>query len=209
MNIYLTRHGQTEWNIQKKFQGWKNSNLTEIGKKQAELLSKRLKKIKIDKIYTSPLKRAYETSEIIKNNRKMPIIEKEGLKEIYLGEFEGKNYEKIKESNKLPKQLYNFWYEPENYKPDKGETFQELKKRVENTLYQIINENNESSDILIVTHGVTLKMIFLILLNENIKNIWKTTYTENTSLSLFEYNNEKFKLKIHGDIKHLKENYNG
>ena len=58
--IYLTRHGQTEWNIEKRLQGHGNSPLTEYGIDRAKELSKRIEELDIDCIYTSPIERAYK-----------------------------------------------------------------------------------------------------------------------------------------------------
>ncbi|HBD64283.1 MAG TPA: histidine phosphatase family protein, partial [Clostridiales bacterium] len=59
--IYLTRHGETEWNRQRRFQGSKNSELTEKGILGAELLASRIEDVELDCIISSPLKRAYHT----------------------------------------------------------------------------------------------------------------------------------------------------
>lgn len=72
--IYLTRHGQTLWNIENRLQGRGNSKLTEEGKGRAEMLSKRMKNIHIDTIYSSPLERAFITANIIKGDRDIEII---------------------------------------------------------------------------------------------------------------------------------------
>ena len=70
MNLYLVRHGETEWNRLKKFQGQQDSDLTETGVEQAKKLGKYLKKenIVIDYLYSSPQKRAYETAELLDCN---------------------------------------------------------------------------------------------------------------------------------------------
>ncbi|CEK30117.1 phosphoglycerate mutase family protein [[Clostridium] sordellii] len=73
MKIYITRHGQTQWNIEDRIQGSQNSNLTEQGKQDALNLGDKLRYTKIDYIYTSPLKRTYNTALLIKRNRDIPI----------------------------------------------------------------------------------------------------------------------------------------
>lgn len=93
--IYLTRHGETVWNRQCRFQGHKNSDLTEKGILAAELLADRIEEIELDYIVSSPLMRAYNTAEIIRGNKNIQIIKHDGLKEINLGKFEGMSYKDI------------------------------------------------------------------------------------------------------------------
>ena len=88
-NIYLTRHGSTLWNLEKRLQGSNDSELTDEGIFQAKLLAKRIKDLNISKIYTSPIKRAYRTAEIIKGDMDIDVICKDGFKEISFGEYEG------------------------------------------------------------------------------------------------------------------------
>lgn len=83
--IYLTRHGETVWNRQRRFQGHKNSELTDKGILAAELLADRIEDIELDYIVSSPLLRAYNTAEIARGNKDVQIIKYDGLKEINLG----------------------------------------------------------------------------------------------------------------------------
>ena len=75
MKIYFTRHGETLWNLEHRFQGWKDSELTENGVKRAELLGKKFNDIKIDKIFTSPIKRAKRTAYLIKGDKDIEVEE--------------------------------------------------------------------------------------------------------------------------------------
>ena len=93
MKIYVTRHGQTDWNVQGKTQGRADIELNEVGIKQAKQTKEELKNIDIDLIICSPLKRAKKTAEIINEGRNIPIIFDDQIIERNFGEFEG---EKIK-----------------------------------------------------------------------------------------------------------------
>ena len=97
MKIYVTRHGQTDWNVQGKTQGRADIELNEVGIKQAKQTKEELKNIDIDLIICSPLKRAKKTAEIINEGRNIPIIFDDQIIERNFGEFEG---EKIKFSVK-------------------------------------------------------------------------------------------------------------
>ena len=87
--IYLIRHGQTDWNLEKKTQGHTDISLNENGKEQAKLVSRIISNYKIDKIYSSDLLRAKETAEIINENFGLNIILDNRLREINYGDLEG------------------------------------------------------------------------------------------------------------------------
>ena len=90
MSIMLTRHGQTNWNVQKKVMGRCDEPLNEKGMEQAEETSDSLKDTDIDLIICSPLKRAKQTSDKINEGRNIPIIYDDRIIERDFGEFEGK-----------------------------------------------------------------------------------------------------------------------
>jgi broad specificity phosphatase PhoE len=72
IKLYITRHGETIWNTEKRMQGWLDSNLTENGKKNAEALGERLKDIEFEAIYSSPSQRTKTTTELVKGDRAIP-----------------------------------------------------------------------------------------------------------------------------------------
>ena len=90
MRIYLVRHGETEWNRTRRFQGRSNLPLNQEGKKQVRALALALKNEPLIAIYTSPLIRAFETARLIKAfHPSTPIFEEKGLIEMDLGKFDG------------------------------------------------------------------------------------------------------------------------
>lgn len=92
MDIYLIRHGETDWNRMKKLQGTTDIPLNAYGIELAEKTAEGLKDVPFDRIYTSPLIRARKTAEIIRGDRPIEIIETDGLKEISFGDYEGLCY---------------------------------------------------------------------------------------------------------------------
>lgn len=89
MRLLLTRHGQTDWNVQGKAQGRTDTNLNETGIEQAKMLAEKLMDYNIDVIISSPLKRARKTAEIIANGRKIPTLCDEDIVERSFGKYEG------------------------------------------------------------------------------------------------------------------------
>ncbi len=94
--IIITRHGQTNWNLIGRIQGQKDIELNEVGIEQAKKLALKLSKEKIDIIYTSDLKRSYQTAKIISDTIKTNIIIDKNLREIHFGNWQGLTLSDIK-----------------------------------------------------------------------------------------------------------------
>lgn len=203
MNLYIVRHGETEWNREKRFQGQNDSKLTDIGILQAESLGKYLKgkNINFDRVYASPLERAYKTAGLISDN--MPIIKDERLMEMHFGTWEGKNIEHIKKVDN--ENFHNFFNATEKYthKPHAGESFDDLEKRVREFLEDIKREH-QNENILVVSHGVTLKIFLKIIREEKLEEFAKTGVLANTSISLITYNN-RWNIEFLSKTEHLED----
>jgi len=145
MDIYFTRHGQTDWNLEKRAQGKADTELNDEGIIQAETVKQKLNNEKIDLILCSPLKRARQTADIINRGRNIPIIYDERISERDFGEFEGKimrigfNYE-------------DFWNYKKNITYKRAENIIDFFDRIFTFLDSIKEEYNGKS-ILLVTHG--------------------------------------------------------
>lgn len=204
IKILLVRHGETEWNKVGKMQGWGDSPLSELGRNQAQWLNERLKEIKIDKIYSSPTGRAYETSQIIRGNRDIEIIKHNDLREINVGKWEG--LDKCIVESDYKEQNYNFWNEPHKYKATHGgEDFFEVRERVCNFINNIIEDkNNEDKTILLVSHAITIKSFLCKLEGYEIEDFWREPLIGQTSLTEIDFSNDGYNMIIKGDISHYK-----
>lgn len=203
--LYITRHGETLWNTEGRMQGWNDSPLTDLGIKQAEWLRDRIHDIKIDAIYSSPSNRAFKTAEVVRGSREIEIVKHEGLREIGLGVWEGLNQEEIKALNE--EQHYNFWNAPHLYVPiAKGETFEDLTNRVAPILKDIVSRH-PNENVLIVTHTMTLKAMMNSLHNKPISTIWEPPFIKQTSLTVIDFEDDKFNVVLHGDASHHEYSY--
>jgi len=199
--IYLVRHGQSEWNYQKKVQGQQDTFLTELGRIQAKKIGSRLKSEEIDLIYSSDLKRAYETATIIGNELDKKVNRMECLREIAFGQWEGKTIEYLNGTNEKE---HDIWLkEPHKFSMEGAETLYQLQKRAMLGINKIIDEN-PNKNILIVSHGATLKTIILGLLDIDVKYYSKLTLN-NVSLSIIEFRDYNRVLKLLNDTNHLRE----
>ena len=127
--LYLTRHGQTEWNVERRMQGQQDSPLTELGKEQAKWLGERLHDVGLDVIFSSSSGRAIRTAEIIRGTRKISIIPSDNLREIALGQWAGMLHTEVERI--YPGEHRNFWHFPHQYqKVDRDYLFINLKTKM-------------------------------------------------------------------------------
>ena len=114
MNIYVIRHGQTPWNVERRLQGRSDTDLNEIGREMAIETGKAFQKVHFDVVFTSPLKRARETAELFLGDRKVPVIEEPRIQEISFGDYEGLACGK--DNYSIPDPNFNDFFEhPEHY----------------------------------------------------------------------------------------------
>lgn len=200
MKLYITRHGETEWNKAGKMQGWKNSNLTEKGAANARTLGRSLNHIEFDCIYCSPLGRAIETANHIRGDKATEIILWEDLKEMSFGVWEGLCHEEIEEM--YPDEHYNFWHRPHRYRSIDGESYQELIDRVSKAIEDIAKAE-KGDNILIVAHAAVIKAIYTIIKKQSLEEFWQPPYMNDTCLSIIEVNDDGLSFVLEADVSHL------
>lgn len=199
--IYLTRHGQTLWNLEKRLQGRGNSPLTEDGIERAKELRDRLKNIHIDSIYSSPIERAFETAKIIKGNKDIEIVTDNGFMEMSFGDYEGRRTDEIMKENPSWDISLIMKGNTELSAPN-GENLGEVRIRVANTMNKIIKANIGKT-ILIVAHGITLKAIMYYFKDKEVNSevmgqatLTKINVDENNNFNIeFKNNNSHFTVK--------------
>lgn len=189
MKLYIIRHGETEWNVKRRFQGRSDIPLNDEGRRLARITSEALRDTPFTKIYTSPLKRAYETAMIIKGDRDIPVIAEPRIIEIGFGEYEGLCCGKENYNIPNPEFMY-FFDKPEAYQPPKGaEGIDELKIRTADFLREIVhNKNMENDTILVSTHGAALKGLISYINHVDIKDFWKGGVHKNCAVTIVDVN---------------------
>jgi len=133
--IMLIRHGDTDWNVEEIFRGRADIELNEVGIKQAELLAKYLADERIVAIYSSPLKRALKTAEIIASSHHFDIIGAPELIDFDYGEWQGLSHDTVRQKYKA---LYDEWLRnPHLVKIPKGESLDDVRKRAISLVNQV------------------------------------------------------------------------
>ena len=151
----LIRHGQTDWNIAGRYQGQTDIPLNEKGREQAHLLACQLKGQTFAAIYSSNLKRASETAEIIAACLHLSVTIEPRLREINQGEWEGQLVDDIKTQYA---ELWQMRRDSALVRPPGGETVSEVARRVAAALDFISNVHSDAN-VLIVSHGLALATV--------------------------------------------------
>lgn len=202
--LYLVRHGETEWNKFSKIQGRTDTELSDAGIAQAKLLAGRLAGENIDFIYSSSLKRALKTAEIVAEYKRCEIVKSDDYHEICLGPWEGLTINEIKE--KYSEHFRAYKEDPANFKLPGAETFMDLTERTYNAILDIV-ERHKGSNILVVSHGTAIKAAIIRILGIDIINYTKFR-VDNASISVIDLRDDRSDTPVVvclNDTSHLKE----
>lgn len=180
--IYLIRHGQTDSNKSKTFQGRTDTLLNDVGVIQAQKLASYFEQIHLDAVYCSCLKRAQMTAQPIADSHKLPIYTEADLQEVAFGDWEGMDYEAI--NAKWPGQIDMFFEKPGEVVPPHAEGFAAAQKRAVSVLHKIIEKEGHEKDIAIVSHGGVIRLLICELLGIPLNNLWRLN-VHNVSTSTF------------------------
>ena len=187
MELHLIRHGQTNWNEERRAQGQSESELTYKGKVQALELGKKISHMKFDQIFCSSSLRTRQTAELIFPNQALNIQYLDSLKEIFLGSWEGRLYKDIEIAN--PESHKHFWEEPHLFDLRGAENFYQLQKRAINTV-QEITKDFASKKVVIVSHGALIKSLLCDAEQKPLKELWSPPRMHNCAHSIIIYKKE-------------------
>ncbi|MFP4481739.1 MAG: histidine phosphatase family protein [Thermovirgaceae bacterium] len=200
-HVLFVRHGQTDWNLQYRYQGKADIPLNERGRKEATLLGERLKSWTPCSVYSSPLARAAETARILAASiyPRPPVDFVDDLAEIDFGDWESHSVYDV--ARKDPK-LYAAWRaDPSLVTSPGGEAFENVLARVKRALEHIFEES--SGDLLIVFHGGTIRAALSILFGLPPSMVWKMRLG-NCSMTGLEMRDGTCFLAFFNDGSHLR-----
>jgi len=198
LHLILVRHGETEWNAQRRYQGQSDTLLSELGRRQAELVAERLTGGKIDAVYASDLKRAWETAQIIVAKSGLQVISEPRLRELKFGVLEGLTFDEAQEQ--YP-EMINAWLEDFNRPPEGGETIELFNARVVSLLNDLKAKYDEQT-VMLVAHGGPLSEILRVILGLSREKRWYLEM-ENASLSEVSIAEDYVSLNRLNDTCHL------
>lgn len=197
--LILIRHGRTLWNSFGKFQGQSDIELSQEGISQAEKLAENFPVTHIDRVYSSNLKRAYITGEIIAKKFNVPIIKDKRLCEVSFGSWEGLTYDEIHE--KWPNEIETMFSTPDVLTMPEGESFAQVQKRGVEALLDIVNQHPDET-IAITAHGGILRTLLAYTLHMPLRYIW-TLRQDNTAVNIVTFYGDKINVELLNSTAHL------
>ena len=198
--ILLARHGQTDSNVNGYYMGWSNEDLNQEGYAQAQKLAAHLADTPIDAIYSSPLKRAYNTALIIAEPHRLKIEVAQDLTEMKFGDWESLHIDDI--ARGWP-ELWKEWRsDPTNVAMPNGESFKQAVERVTRAFEKIAVANVDKT-VLIATHEIGIKLVAIYALGAPL-NVYRRFDVFNASLSIVHVKDGKARLITLNDTSHLR-----
>lgn len=198
--ILLVRHGQTVWNTKGRYMGWTlDVGLSDTGEWQARRLSERLRGEEIDAVYSSPLKRAADTAEIVAEPHGLNVQVIEGFGEMRLGEWEGQYMQDV--AARFP-DLWRQWRkDPTGISMPGGESLDQVQARAVSAMDGVIAEH-EGGQALIVTHEVVVRLLIAYCLNVS-TSIYRRLEVSNASLTVVRKLGKYLRVRTLNDVAHL------
>ncbi len=157
-NIYVIRHGETDWNRSQRFQGRTDIKLNDLGREQAVALRPVMQQLEIESVYSSSLSRAVETAEIATGDLRLTIQKEDRLRETNIGDAEGLTFDEI--SDKYGAEAILKWRSYEERLLDfhfpNGESKREMMFRIRQIFLEIAQNSNRST-IGVFAHGMVMR----------------------------------------------------
>lgn len=196
--MIFVRHGESLGNLNRRFYGHTDGELTDRGRAQARMTAEHLRNTHIDTAYASDLKRAYETGKIVAEPHGLTPIPDTELREIYAGDWENLVFEEIAE--KYPKGFQEWITDIGSSRPDGGESVAELYERINKEVWRIAEEN-EGKTVLIAIHATPIRVLACYWMGEDVKGAQKLGWVPNASVSIVDYDTRSHtvNVKVIGD----------
>lgn len=204
LNLYLIRHGRTEWNIEGRLQGTGDSPLVEEGIIGAKKTGQALADVPFVACYSSLMKRAQDTANYIIGDRAIPHFHHAGLNELDFGRWEGMKSVDLYDNP----EYWQMKQRPAEYQAlsNGGETIAHFQQRVRNAFNEIVQLHPQGGNVLIVSHGMTLTLLTAILKGldwQDFRNEEKHSFVQNTAINIVKIEAGKTELVEFNQQAHL------
>lgn len=204
MLIFFVRHGLTDWNVQRRFQGTCDIPLNDAGLAQARTAAERCAQLGFERIYHSTLLRAAQTAQIISGASGAPRIPCKGFNEVCLGVFQGLDHEKAKAQ--YPEAYANYFADRINGAPPEGESLYQVQQRALEALAFIEQDAAGCERIAVVSHGALLKALLAAVAGIPLEN-YACFDVSNGSISVVESKNGARRLITLNAMAHFGDPY--
>ncbi len=186
LRLVVVRHAETDWDRQRRYQGWRDTPLSEAGRAQAEAAARLLAGERLAAVWSSPLRRARETAAAIATPQRLPVRFEEAFTEMRFGQWEGLTADEV--SVRFPA-LYRAWLEtPHLVSLPGAETLAEVRERALGGL-EDLREAHDGQTVCLVTHGITSRILILEALGLGLDRIW-SLQVSSTGISELEFRDD-------------------
>ena len=195
MKIYLIRHGESQANDLGLFLGHGDLDLTERGRAQAKKTADFLSELPIDAIFSSDLKRAYNTALESAKKLNLKVTKNQGLREIDCGDWDFVPFDELRVKYK---ESFGVWTNDlPNARCDGGESIEELQKRIVKTINEIVSEN-AGKNIAIFSHATSIRCFVGYCTGKGKNGVAGISWAPNASVTEIEYENGTYKIINYG-----------
>jgi phosphoserine phosphatase len=186
LRLLLVRHAETDWNRERRYQGWRDTPLSETGRGQAEAAARLLARERLAAVWSSPLARARETAAAIAAPHELPVSLAEAFKEMCFGDWEGLT--RVEVSARFPA-LYQSWSDtPHLVAVPGGETLAQVRRRVLEGLEEL-RAAHDGQTICLVAHGISNRILILEALGLGLDRVWSLEISS-TGISELEFRDD-------------------
>jgi probable phosphoglycerate mutase len=203
--VIIIRHGETHWNTEHRLQGWQDTDLNDVGLEQAHALAQRLAhehhkgNRPIDHVYSSDLKRAFQTAQTVATAVGLEVRVEPGIRERNFGVLEGVKFNKMFDEQPEAAAIWQR-RQPDEDLPQ-GESLQTLHNRAIQAVNEMVSRHNEGR-IVVVTHGGTMDVLWRHATQTSLETPRVATLA-NASINRIRVNEKDWQLIEWGDVTHL------
>jgi broad specificity phosphatase PhoE len=204
--FYFLRHGETAWNAEGRFCGGTDVPMSDVGRRQAQLLARRFQAITVEALYSSPLSRALETARIIGSAiGREPKVDPR-LTELSYGEWEGQTLEEFQCA--APAAYLAWDQDPANLAPPGGETGMHLIERATPFLAEVA-QRHPQGNVVVVCHKTVIRLLACHIMGHPLTEYRRSIAMQNAAVNIFETVGEKWRVVALNDTEHLAESDHG
>lgn len=198
-HVVVLRHGETEWNVEGRYQGHLESSLTAAGVAQAEALARRAARDTFTALYASDLRRARQTADLIASTLGLPVQLDPGLRERHLGIFQGLLKSEVK--GRYPEEYRRYKAGGPDHAMPGGESARQCQQRILRS-FEAMVERHPGARILVVSHGGVLGALFRHVLGIPLEAP-RRFEPGNAGWNVFRHADGAWQLETWGDVSHL------
>lgn len=184
--VYFIRHGQSLANVAHRFAGHSDFPLSELGHAQAACTAKHVMAVPFTAVYASDLSRAADTGAAVARIKDLPLLTRQGLREIYAGEWEGRTFEELADNDD-----FRLWRQQIGLsRCTGGESVRQLQERVRMTVDDIV-KTHPGETICIATHATPIRVLECLWTGVSLEHMHTIPWVSNASVTVAEYDENR------------------